>query len=337
MTTLDPGVSARYGQYLAALSTLREPRVLALVHDALDAGTPVEAVLLDLIAPAQAEVGRRWARNEWTVAQEHAATAISERAMAAAGTRIDVPASAGSLVVCCAEGEWHGLPARLFAEIARTRGWDVTFLGASLPADHLASFLTETGPDAVAVSCSLATSLPQARVAIEAVRSQGIPVLAGGAGFGPDDRYARYLGATGWAPDARSGMTSLAELPGVVRPAPPLDAGAEWRELLERRDALVELAWERLAGEWPAIAAYPPTHRRHAVDDLGRILDHAAMAQFVRDDELFARFLRWTRDVLGARSVPPPVLNAGLSALAEVAEDLPESRRVLGAGLLALA
>ena len=46
-------------------------------------GVPAERVLLDLVAPAQAEVGERWARNEWSVAQEHAATHISERVVAA--------------------------------------------------------------------------------------------------------------------------------------------------------------------------------------------------------------------------------------------------------------
>lgn len=338
MTTLGSPVSAqRYERYLAELSALREHRVVELIDDALNDGVPVDDVLLGLIAPGQAEVGRRWACNEWTVAQEHAATYISERALMMAAARITTPVTAGTLLVCCAEGEWHSLPARLLAEMARAHGWRVTFLGASMPADHLASFLDETGPDVVAVSCSLATALPQARNTIEAVRLHGIPVLAGGAGFGHDDRYARHLGATAWAPDARAAMSLLdGGLPAVVRPAPPLESGEGWWRLQGDRDALAELACTLLAERWPAVAEYTPEQRRHAVDDLGRILDYAAIAQFVDDDGMLVRFLWWTREILAARSVPPPVLHAGVAALIEVAEQFPAARRVLRAGLDAL-
>jgi methanogenic corrinoid protein MtbC1 len=48
-------------------------------------------------------------------------------------------------VVTCAEGEWHSLPARMVAEVLRLHGWQVTFLGASTPADHLRRLLTEVG------------------------------------------------------------------------------------------------------------------------------------------------------------------------------------------------
>ena len=60
-----------------------ESAATAMVRRALDGGLDPESVLLDVIAPIQGRVGAEWADNRIGVAQEHAATAINERALAA--------------------------------------------------------------------------------------------------------------------------------------------------------------------------------------------------------------------------------------------------------------
>lgn len=181
-----------------------------LVAGLAEAGGSVEALMEELLVPAQREVGRRWERRDWNVGQEHAATAIADAALALV-TVGDVPVDRGHVVVACVEGEWHALAARMAAEIFRVRGWSVTFLGASVPAADLAAYSAGSAPDAVALSCSVPIVLDGARRCIHACRREGFPVLAGGAGFGPDGRYAEPLGADAWAPDAGSGAKRLDE------------------------------------------------------------------------------------------------------------------------------
>ena len=91
---------------------------------------------------------------------------------------------------------------RMAAEVLRTHGWLVTFLGASTPADHLRRFVDEVGAIGVVVSCSVPIFLSGALRSVQAAQAAGVPVLAGGRAFGPDDLRARRLGADGWAPDA---------------------------------------------------------------------------------------------------------------------------------------
>ena len=80
----------------------------------IDGGADPVDVLLDVVAPAQRQVGLRWAEGAWTVAHEHAATATSESVAIAVGARIPAPADPlGHVILACAEREWHGLPARL--------------------------------------------------------------------------------------------------------------------------------------------------------------------------------------------------------------------------------
>lgn len=108
-----------------------------ILAKALSEGLDEEALLLDVIAPVQERVGAEWAADRLTVAQEHAATAINERAVAAlahhepdGARRSEVR---GRVAVACIDGEWHAFPARLVAETLRLRGWQVDCLGAQTP------------------------------------------------------------------------------------------------------------------------------------------------------------------------------------------------------------
>ncbi|WP_345571363.1 cobalamin B12-binding domain-containing protein, partial [Nonomuraea rosea] len=165
------------------------------VTAAIEAGVPMETLLLDVVAPVQARVGYEWAANRITVAQEHTATAVNERVLAALAhhpsMREHPEPAKGRIAVACIDGEWHAFPARLLTEVLRGRGWRVDYLGAQVPTPHLVAHLHRTNPQAVALSSSLGIRLPAAHAAITACQAAGTPVLAGGAAFGPDGRYAR--------------------------------------------------------------------------------------------------------------------------------------------------
>ncbi|GAB3886461.1 hypothetical protein GCM10029964_050790 [Kibdelosporangium lantanae] len=238
-----------------------------VVFDALDGGVAAEDVLLDLIAPVQAKVGREWAANRISVAQEHAATAINDRVIAAMAHHraARVEPTLGRVIVACIDGEWHALPARLLAEVLRLRGWRVEFLGAKVPTQHLIAHVHLTGPDAVALSSSIATRLPTAHTTITACQATGVPVLAGGAAFGPDGRYARLLGANAWAPDARTAADLLAA--GLPRPRTdvhqPIDdlphlADQEYTMVARTTRSLVRQTMADLSERLPAMRAYTP-------------------------------------------------------------------------------
>src|SRR5687767_1071937 len=62
----------------------------------LDTGHTVEDIVVGLLAPAQVEVGRRWETNRWNVAQEHAATAITDSVLGALMWQIDGGPSAAT-------------------------------------------------------------------------------------------------------------------------------------------------------------------------------------------------------------------------------------------------
>jgi methanogenic corrinoid protein MtbC1 len=329
--------------YWSAVAGADRPEAVRIALEQLDAGIGLAEVLSELVCSAQLEVGRRWAANEWNVAQEHAATSIGEDVVAALASRRAAADSRGWVVVACAEGEWHSLPARVLAETLRVDGWQVRYLGASVPANHLLQMLHDVGPDAVALSCSVSTSLPRARRMIEASREAGVPIIVGGSGFGPDGRWGLRLGATAWAPDATAALEVLdgPEWPAFADPAPaysPPDDDSD--AILANMPGLVAGAMAELGRRLPRMASYTDEQRARTEEDFGHICNFLAVALYVDDAELFTNFVSWLADLLVPRHVPLQVLVVSLqvvdSALTEKLGERPRAQSYLSAGGRAL-
>ncbi|MFG2545881.1 B12-binding domain-containing protein [Streptomyces sp. NPDC048594] len=324
-----------------------EGTALALVRQARTSGADPETLLVDVVAGTQRRIGAAWAAGRLTVAREHAATAINDRVVTLLTTPDEGARPAphrGRVVVACVEGEWHALPARLVTEVLRLRGWRVDFLGARTPARHLVNHLHRSTADAVLLSSSLPTRLPAAHAAVTACQAVGTPVLTGGGAFGPDGRYARLLGADGWAPGAREAADVLAA--GLERPANaaarhPVDdlphlADQEYALVTRARPRLVKQTFADLSDRLPAVRRYDDQQRERIAEDLAHTVDFLAAALYVDDPDLFTGFLMWTADILTARGVPGHSLLPALASLGEQLHDCPRARRLLDEGALAL-
>ncbi|RPK40672.1 cobalamin-dependent protein [Streptomyces sp. ADI93-02] len=337
-TLAAPGMRGLQDRLWSAVTDRDEHAAASVVLTALDDGVDAESVLLDVIAPVQARVGTEWAANRLSVAQEHAASAIAERVIAALAHHPAVRTAPrlGRVTVACVDQEWHVLPARLLAEILTLRGWRVDFLGAQVPTPHLIGHLHSNGADVVALSSSIPTRLPTAHAAITACQAVGVPVLAGGAAFGPDGRHARRLGADAWEPDARSAARRIAD--GIAVPAAgrqqiddlPHLGDQEYTLVVRSRPQLVREVLAQLETRFPASAAYTEEQREHTAQDVAHVVDYLGVALYMDDDELFTDFLAWTAGILEARRVPAASLRPVLDVLGAELKDFPRTTRLLG-------
>ncbi len=290
---------------------------LALVRRRSADGVTGSDLITTLLAPAQRRVGTLWQDDHWNVAQEHAATAIVDAALAELELANHTAPSRGSVVVTCAEGEWHALPARMLAEELRHLGWGVTFLGGSTPARDLARFIAAVEPVAVAISCSMATLLPGAQRSIEAVHRHGLPVLAGGLGLGADPARAVAIGADGWAATAAGAVEVL---DGWSERRPSLGAAGSQRAAIAFAAVRADLL--RSA---PAAASQPQVH-----DALGQVLRAAEAALAAHDPTVLTEVLTWSWSVGAPRGLEPTHFEQGVAELAKAAaHDHPAARALL--------
>jgi hypothetical protein len=206
----------------------------------------------------------------------------------------------------------------MFAEQLRAAGWDVIFLGASTPAEHLQRFLAAEPPAAVAVSCTVPIYLHGARRAISASHAAGVPVLAGGAAFGSGPNRAAAIGADAWASTLDGAVATLrrwvTSRPALAAPlvddTPALAAGAE-------RPLLVERAMSVLADRFPPLADYTDWQLARTREDLEYILRFVEASLLTGDDTIATSFARWLTSVLTARGLPRSIVPVGADVLHE--------------------
>ncbi|MBM7112228.1 cobalamin-dependent protein [Archangium primigenium] len=170
--------------YLSAqLKGNRREALRLVVEEGLLRGIPFATLQSEVIRKAQWEIGRLWQENIISVAQEHMATAISQLALSHLYRYLPRDAPNGrTVVVSCVEGELHELGARMASDFLEMAGFDVRFLGASVPVEHLVREVKSAPPDLLALSVTMTFHLPALREAVAAVRAVAprLPLLVGG-------------------------------------------------------------------------------------------------------------------------------------------------------------
>jgi methanogenic corrinoid protein MtbC1 len=331
-------LAADVAGYWTAVAAGDGRTALAGVLAARDRGVCLDDLLTDLVLAAQLRVGELWSGNEWSVAHEHAATAVSEAVVRRLGDDLPDPATGPLYLVACVEREWHSLPALVVATGLKAAGMRTLYLGASASRDELVGRILDTGPRLVMLSASLTSSLPRVRRQIEAVRGTGTPVLVGGGAFDSGGVRARLLGATAYAADVAAAMAQLDTLPRHVAEAPPLrhrgalearEIGAQASEIA--RDVMAATDHELGLSGGGEAAVSPDDWRVVLATFVPHVVDCLVGALLVEDAGVMDQTRGWLREVLARRGGDPRALDALDHALARRLREYPEAARLLRA------
>lgn len=318
-------------RYFDAVSKGNRPEALEVVRRLQDSGWSTLDVMNGVIAPAQTRVGDLWASDAWSVAQEHAATAVSEAVLNVLGAQIPPPRDpVAPVVVSCVEQEWHALPALMVAEHLRAAGLAVSYLGANASAEHLVRHVHELAPRAVALSCSLSASLPRVRRQVEAVRATGTPVVVGGAAFDAEGRRAAVLGATSFAATGALAAEALRHLPTAVSPAPGLehDGAEEGLTVHADREEITARLRSRAAARHQDQAS-APGWRSALFDHLPHLVGAVAGALVTDDPTVLEDAVDWLDEVMRHRHAPDHITEEILGDLREAMREHPFATRLL--------
>lgn len=172
-------VTQQFLECLERMDSLEAERTLSRAAAAFEP----EAFTLQVALPAMTEIGRRWATEEFTIAQEHAASAVL-RTQLGALMRLYTPGVGARAVVCATlPAELHEFGALAAGLLAAGRGWKVVYLGPNLPADQIAGAAGRSQAELVLLS--VVVEQPGVREELSRLRAglpQGVRVILGGAG-----------------------------------------------------------------------------------------------------------------------------------------------------------
>lgn len=182
----DPASADRAGplldRCLAAVRALdAEPLERALTEAEVELGS--QGMLQRVAAPLARAIGDLWREGAITAAHEHFASAVLRTWLAQSARSHRADASAPGLIVATPAGQFHELGALLVGALAANLGWQVTYLGASLPAPEIAGAARQNRVRAVALSIVYPCDDPRLEGELERLRRllpDGVGLLAGG-------------------------------------------------------------------------------------------------------------------------------------------------------------
>jgi excisionase family DNA binding protein len=187
-----------------------------VVEAAQASGKGLRELYREMVIPAMAAIGERWANGTVTVAEEHAASQVMVRIVSRLSAQIARRGvSKGTVVMGTPASELHVLPLMIAADLIRLEGFDVLDLGCKLPAESFAAIAAKQQRlIAVCVSATSPDQVEGIRATIGALRRlTDAPIFLGGAAVdGPE--HARLLGADFGASRADDIIPRLLDLAG---------------------------------------------------------------------------------------------------------------------------
>ena len=199
------------------------PAADRLVLEALAAGIPAETLLRESLIAAMAEVGVRFERGDYYVAE----MLVSAHAMKAGLKHLRPLLAAaaiepiGTVVIGTVKGDLHDIGKNLVGMMLEGAGFRVVDLGVNVPASRFAEAAQAEKADIVALSALLTTTMSVMPGVVAALKSAGlreqVKILIGGAPLSQE--FADHIGADGFAPDAAAAASLARQLLGRAEAA----------------------------------------------------------------------------------------------------------------------
>lgn len=198
------------------------PGVRELTEQAIAEGVPVGEVLERGLLAGMGVVGERMRREEIFIPEVlqsaqalQAGLALLKPLFAESGVR-----SKGKIVIGTVQGDVHGIGKTLVGMVLEGAGFEVIDLGVDVPIEKFVSVAVSEGPDLVAMSALLTTTMPNMKRVIDGLDAArlrpGIRVIVGGAPV--TQEFADEIRADIYAPDAMSAIDRVREFLGVETP-----------------------------------------------------------------------------------------------------------------------
>ncbi len=197
----------RKNSFLAALLAGDHTKCLYIARESASASEEIEPFYLHVIQPVMYEIGMLWERGAISVAQEHLASAIVVRVMAATGMLVNTPEKIKArAVVAAAPNEFHEIGAWMISDILEHEGWEVRYLGANTPAGDLFDLLRSFHPKLLLLSVTMPFNILKAKEIVDTLKKDEelneISVIVGGRSFNDTPDLWRSIGADCFAANA---------------------------------------------------------------------------------------------------------------------------------------
>ena len=120
----------------------------------------------------------------------------------------------GRVLIGTVQGDMHDIGKNLVIAMLRGVGFEIKDMGVNVPTERIVEQVSEYKPDILGLSALLTTTMPQMKRVIDALKDRGfrerVKVIIGGAPV--NEKFAKAIGADGYAPDAGEAVDLVKKL-----------------------------------------------------------------------------------------------------------------------------
>jgi 5-methyltetrahydrofolate--homocysteine methyltransferase len=190
--------------------------VAQAAQKALDEGADIKRVLNEALISAMEEIGRRFKASEIFIPEVlisaramHAGLAVLEPHFLKCGIK-----PAGKVVIGTVRGDLHDIGKNIVGMMLKGACFEIEDFGIDVPPARFVEAVKKDGPDIIAMSSLLTTSMAAMRDTINSLKDSGlrdrVKVMIGGAPV--TQEFADTIGADAYAKDAASAVDKAKEL-----------------------------------------------------------------------------------------------------------------------------
>jgi MerR family transcriptional regulator, light-induced transcriptional regulator len=199
-------------QYVERLLALDSAGAMKLIESRATDTASIFDLYVQILQPAQREIGRLWQVNSISVAVEHYATATAQQILHRLSYTVPPRTRRNARMIgICGESEHHCVGLEMVCSMCQLDGWDAYFVGANTPTASAIVLSRQLQPEIVAISMTTLIALQSTRILIAKLKEElpDVVIVAGGyaASLGPD--LWKSFGADAYAPDAISALFAM--------------------------------------------------------------------------------------------------------------------------------
>jgi 5-methyltetrahydrofolate--homocysteine methyltransferase len=198
------------------LSQGKMDEIKKLTQEAIEAGESAETILKEGLIPAMDQVGVKFKNSEIFIPE----VLIAARAMHAAMSILKPILSkststlAAKIIIGTVKGDLHDIGKNLVIMMLEGGGFEVIDLGVDIPVTKFIEAIQQHQPQVIGMSALLTTTMREMKNTIQAIEEVGlrkqVKAIIGGAPV--TERFAKEIGADGYAPDAASAVDLVKSL-----------------------------------------------------------------------------------------------------------------------------
>lgn len=134
-----------------------------------------------ILTPVMYDVGKRWASNKISVADEHVCSNTAHSLVKMILDRNMTHSTKKKIVICTPDGEHHNLGVNVLESHMLCKGFKVYNISPSEPHDSVVNFIEKVKPDMIFLSITLADNIKPGQRLVKKIREKfKIPIFVGG-------------------------------------------------------------------------------------------------------------------------------------------------------------